>query len=330
LTDPRNQATSLFVLGGPNGSGKTSALEACLIAAGAAENARWARGAQAIRQGAGDYKITACFESGGTMRWTEIGSSGASRIGTTPDRHYQPVNVPCVYFSSYRSPKFVGPVSLPRPHKVSSKKRVAEADRLRQIKRFLTAEKAFDAMTRDRGFVDFGDGRTYSRYEKVIERLNQAWQKFYPGSEMTFAAEPAGNEGTAGFDVYLKSAGRRLPVDSLSSGQLEVFNFAGWMLAENFEGGLVVIDEPELHLDPQWHTSILRALRALQPNAQFIVATHSPRLFDSAMEFERAFLIPADDPRADHWLPAPHGAQPQPPLLTGNSGGVTVEGGEGR
>ncbi len=62
--------------------------------------------------------------------------------------------------------------------------------------------------------------------------------------------------------------------------------------------GIVFIDEPELHLDPQWHAPIVRALMQLQPQAQFIVATHSPEIYDAAMSYERHFLVAEDDPRA--------------------------------
>jgi predicted ATP-binding protein involved in virulence len=73
------------------------------------------------------------------------------------------------------------------------------------------------------------------------------------------------------------------------------------MLAARFEGGIICIDEPELHLDPQWHALILQALRKLQPNSQFIVATHSPEVYESVLSFERHFLVPPEDPRAQAW-----------------------------
>ena len=59
--------------------------------------------------------------------------------------------------------------------------------------------------------------------------------------------------------------------------------------------------EPELHLDPQWHAPIVRVLMHLQPRAQFIVATHSPEIYDAAMSYERHFLVPEDDPHARAW-----------------------------
>ena len=73
------------------------------------------------------------------------------------------------------------------------------------------------------------------------------------------------------------------------------------MVSAKSDGGFVLIDEPELHLDPQWHRVILRALRRLQPHSQFIVATHSPEIYDSVFSFQRHLLIPKDDPRMKSW-----------------------------
>lgn len=40
--------------------------------------------------------------------------------------------------------------------------------------------------------------------------------------------------------------------------------------------GIVLIDEVDLHLHPQWQRKILRQLSGVFPNIQFIVSTHSP------------------------------------------------------
>jgi predicted ATP-binding protein involved in virulence len=42
--------------------------------------------------------------------------------------------------------------------------------------------------------------------------------------------------------------------------------------------GIIMIDEIELHLHPQWQRQIIPALMATFPNCQFIVTTHSPQV----------------------------------------------------
>jgi energy-coupling factor transporter ATP-binding protein EcfA2 len=71
--------------------------------------------------------------------------------------------------------------------------------------------------------------------------------------------------------------------------------------------GTVCIDEPDIHLHPEWQLTICDGLRALFPNLQFIVTTHSPHLLSSARPGEiirmpKAYTEPcynlAPDPKA--------------------------------
>ena len=64
-------------------------------------------------------------------------------------------------------------------------------------------------------------------------------------------------------------------------------------------GGWWIVDEPELHLHPEWRAGIMDALRALAPRAQIIVATHADEPWDQAMSFERFLLVPPDDLRSE-------------------------------
>lgn len=46
--------------------------------------------------------------------------------------------------------------------------------------------------------------------------------------------------------------------------------------------GIILIDEIELHLHPEWQSKIAKILLDVFPNAQFITATHSPHVLQSA------------------------------------------------
>ncbi|WP_145599070.1 AAA family ATPase [Yersinia alsatica] len=46
--------------------------------------------------------------------------------------------------------------------------------------------------------------------------------------------------------------------------------------------GLVLIDEIELHLHPEWQGRICTILKAIFPNAQFFITTHSPHVVQTA------------------------------------------------
>ncbi len=45
--------------------------------------------------------------------------------------------------------------------------------------------------------------------------------------------------------------------------------------------GIVLIDEVDLHLHPQWQQTILRDLREIFPMVQFVVASHAPEIINS-------------------------------------------------
>lgn len=45
--------------------------------------------------------------------------------------------------------------------------------------------------------------------------------------------------------------------------------------------GIVLIDEVDLHLHPQWQQTILSDLHAIFPNVQFIVSSHAPEVINS-------------------------------------------------
>jgi len=54
--------------------------------------------------------------------------------------------------------------------------------------------------------------------------------------------------------------------------------------------GIVLIDEIELHLHPQWQREVLPALQKTFPNIQFIVTTHSPQVLSNVKK-ENIFIL---------------------------------------
>jgi predicted ATP-binding protein involved in virulence len=56
--------------------------------------------------------------------------------------------------------------------------------------------------------------------------------------------------------------------------------------------GIVLIDEVDMHLHPKWQWNIIYALRTTLPNVQFIIATHSPIIISSC---KKGNLILIDD-----------------------------------
>ncbi len=284
---PDGGPNALVVLAGPNGCGKTAVLEAALTVAGGAALAVGPTGTQAIRRGAKDFAISA-----------EIARPDGSIQCDVTSRTKPSPTVPYWYFSSWRAPRLIGPVDV-TVGRAGRRPMKNDSNRLKNVKQVLVNAAAVERFARQ--------GTLLGEYSRWIDRINQAWRLFYPESEHTFqvdlTAPREGEPSSASFDVFwvAPDGSRRLEVDYLSSGQLELFLFLSALVVNDDREGIVFIDEPELHLDPQWHRAIVRCLLQIQPRAQFIVATHSPEIYDAAQYYERHFLVPDDDPRARIW-----------------------------
>jgi energy-coupling factor transporter ATP-binding protein EcfA2 len=298
FADAHGGVSDIVVLAGPNGSGKTAVLEACLLATGNGHRIVGTTGPWAKRAGATDFPRIAAK----VHRFDEEYSANYRGMdgllhwhNETKGQTGSPGAIECLYFSSWRAPRLVGAVPITAGQ---AEKRPADVDanRLALGKQYLVNARAHALMR-----ATALPARESSPYEMAITKLNQVWRRFYPDGPQQFTVEPVGSP-EEGFDVFLTGPDQqRLPLDMLSSGQLELFTLFSSLLRLKFQRGLVVIDEPELHLDPQWHGLMLRALQHFLPQAQLIVATHSPQIYDSVFSFQRHFLIPPGDPRAIAW-----------------------------
>ena len=290
---PDGNPNQLVVLAGPNGCGKTAVLEAALLAASGSDGPKLITGRtgrRAVRHGSIRYEIRAQFQVHG--QGSEV------VLGNLPPQPFEMhEKLPVWYFSSWRVPTLVGPVDATMGKRGRRPAR-NDQNRLLNVKQLLvniaTIERFEDRLPH------------LGRYSPIIRVINEAWREFYPNRDEAFSVEVVKSEEPAGgsFDVYLRTPGGfLLEVDLLSAGQLELFLFLSALALNEGREGIVFIDEPELHLDPQWHRSILRCLMRLQPRAQLVVATHSPEIYDEARSYERHFLVPEDDPRARIWHP---------------------------
>ncbi|MEA9608020.1 AAA family ATPase [Xanthomonas campestris pv. plantaginis] len=103
--------------------------------------------------------------------------------------------------------------------------------------------------------------------------------------------------------VYLSVEGRMIELGELSSGfasvvklfQAIISGYAGFSNSKDLQNqpGVVLIDEIESHLHVGWQVSIVRHLKALFPNTQFFISTHSPLVL-TQLEQGEAYLLERD------------------------------------
>lgn len=109
----------------------------------------------------------------------------------------------------------------------------------------------------------------------VIARMWKVLAKYFP--EMPRPVE------VRGLRLHFQTPeGAIVDFSRLSDGQRAVLLILGELALRNPAGGVVLIDELEQHLHPRWQRSILDALIALLPDAQFIITTQAPYLAASA------------------------------------------------
>lgn len=84
--------------------------------------------------------------------------------------------------------------------------------------------------------------------------------------------------------VVHTASGTQIPVSKLSSGEKNLLKILIELFA--IKDSTLIVDEPELSFHIDWQADLVRILRTLNPDAQLILATHSPEIVAAARENE--------------------------------------------
>ena len=294
--DPSGKPLDLVVIAGANGSGKTSILEAVALACGYELPAKKADPQHNTRLGCEDFEIRLTLALRGLKKEGEvIKRRTAPKQSLFSQEDIELRETPIEYFSSWREPKLVGGRSV-SVGKKGKRPQPTEDNRLWIIKQHLidlTARRGFEQQA---SLIPIQE-------EPPFRAIASAWGKFY--KNQWFDTRPVSKEVDAGFDLYRvdQATDQRIPVDDLSSGEIELLTLLGWFaIKKDFGDSILFFDEPELHLHPTWQRKILKALKIVLPTTQIICATHSPQLI-SEVDPENMFLLKTVDGRIEAFKP---------------------------
>ncbi|MCK5538304.1 MAG: AAA family ATPase [Bacteroidales bacterium] len=159
--------------------------------------------------------------------------------------------------------------------------------------RFRAYERCLEAKSTYKHFVKWYKGKELSKIQKnthdiKLETVKNAIISNIPNCDNIFYEfDPDKQQG---LKMQLKDH-RTLPFTSLSDGTRNYFAIIADIaykcvtlnphlkdLALRKTEGVVLIDELDLHLHPEWQRKIIHSLRETFPNVQFITTTHSPFL----------------------------------------------------
>ncbi len=112
----------------------------------------------------------------------------------------------------------------------------------------------------------------YSHANSFLQLL----AKFIVGKE--FRIDGSGKLAIYRVNLLDSGTEARIPVERLSSGEKQLIILFVEALLQRQKPYVFLADEPELSLHIEWQRNIIPAIRELNPNAQIIVATHSPEV----------------------------------------------------
>ncbi len=304
--NPRGDASDQLVIAGTNGGGKTTFLEALLFGLdsealivrdlrkgrrSAHERGRFPAGARVSLCVQFDGQYLRTDRTNGRHLWKHV-TAPFDEPGNPFEASFGPGSSLVEYFSSWRSPALVGPVW---PATAGRRAADTEVNRLWTIKQRLVERRV------RRSYV--GDASP----DPWLATINDAWSTFHSSDGTRLAdlpVDPADED--SGSDLYVMEAdgSRRCSIDHASSGEIELVCMAGTLTIKEFRG-VLLIDEPELHLHPEWQAQILPAIRKLAPGAQIVATSHAAAPWDRAYNYQRYFLAPEGDPRRSDLAPPP-------------------------
>lgn len=150
-----------------------------------------------------------------------------------------------------------------------------------------------------------GTGTLFEDFKPTSKRFRfeQAFNNFFEVMRLKKVDRSLKGE----IQILFSKNGKDIAIDSLSTGEKQIVFRGAHLLknSKNIDGGVVLIDEPELSMHPKWQDKILKYYRDLfvhsgRQCAQMIFATHSEYVLHSALSDTSNVLVVVLSNNAGH------------------------------
>ena len=95
--------------------------------------------------------------------------------------------------------------------------------------------------------------------------------------------------------VFKNSLGKEFDINGLSSGEKQLFLRGLSLKFLEANNSIILIDEPEISLHPEWQQKIIKVYESIGINNQLIIATHSPHIVGDIKSEQLRILIKDKD-----------------------------------
>lgn len=180
----------------------------------------------------------------------------------------------------------------------SEKYEADEQDDFTRVKQLLIdIEQQDDSawrMESSRGGLSDEKYEAFETQHSKLYRFRKAFNEFF--ADIKYVG--VDNNSSTEKKIIFEKHGQKITLDELSTGEKQIV-FRGAHLLRNLRsinGGIVLIDEPELSMHPRWQEKILEYYRGLftvnsVQTVQMIIATHSEYVIRSALQDRENVLI---------------------------------------
>ena len=125
--------------------------------------------------------------------------------------------------------------------------------------------------------------------KKICDEINSIFNLLDMDIEMIGV-----NKNSDNMPLFKNKFGIEFDINSLSSGEKQLFLRAMTLKMLDINNSVILIDEPEISLHPKWQQKIVKVYEGIGENNQIIIATHSPHIVSSVKSESLKLLVKAD------------------------------------